>query len=129
MRKRHLLLSCPEDWSNDAMGQFFENFVADLLRPMRFAVHQRLRVTGMEIDLLAKGLDQPRTVLVECKAQRDPLPADVISKLIGNVAIRGADAGWLFSAGDLSKDGRGSGRKSRTSQSLPRSLLGFHRRN
>lgn len=107
MRKRHLLLTCPADWSNDARGQFFEDFVADLLRPMRFAVHQRLRVTGMEIDLLAKGLDQPRTVLVECKAQRDPLPADVISKLIGNVAIRGADAGWLFSAGDLSKDGRG----------------------
>ena len=74
---------------------------------MRYAVEKRLRVTGMEIDILAKGLDQPRQILVECKAQRDALPADVITKLLGNVAIRGADSGWLFSTSDLGKDGRG----------------------
>ncbi|HEX9985568.1 MAG TPA: restriction endonuclease [Thermoanaerobaculia bacterium] len=103
----HLLLTCPDDWANDARGDFFEGFVADVLRPMRFTVAQRLRFTGMEIDLLAKSEDQPRTILVECKAHRDPLPADVISKLIGNVTLRRADAGWLFSTGDLTKDGRG----------------------
>lgn len=88
-------------------GDFFESFVADILKPMRLAVAHRLRVTGMEIDLLARGLDQPRTVLVECKAHRDALPSDVISKLLGNVTIRGADAGWLFTTADLTKDGRG----------------------
>lgn len=107
MQRQHLLLHLPDDSTNDQRGQFFEEFIADLLRPMRLAVHQRLRVTGMEIDLLAKGLDQPRTILVECKAQRDALPADTISKLLGNVDLRGADAGWLFSTSDLSKDGRG----------------------
>jgi hypothetical protein len=61
----------------------------------------------MEIDLLAKGEDQPRTVLVECKAYRDALSADVISKLLGNVTIRKADEGWLFSSSDLTKDGKG----------------------
>jgi hypothetical protein len=95
------------NWQADQRGDFFERFVADILRPLRFRVRQRLRFTGMEIDLLAEGLDQPNTVLVECKAQRDPLPADTISKLLGNVTIKGADAGWLFSASDLSKDGRG----------------------
>jgi hypothetical protein len=105
--RKHLLLHLPEEWTTDQRGQFFEGFVSDLLRPMRFEVRERLRVTGMEIDLLAKGLDQPRTILVECKAQRDPLPADTISKLLGNVALRRADAGWLFSASDLTKDGRG----------------------
>jgi hypothetical protein len=65
---RHLLLHFPDDWTNDQKGDFFERFVADLLKPMRYEVRQRLRVTGMEIDLLAKGLDQPRTILVECKA-------------------------------------------------------------
>jgi Restriction endonuclease len=104
---RHLLLHLPDDWTNDQKGDFFECFVADLLKPMRYEVRQRLRVTGMEIDLLAKGLDQPRTILVECTAQRDALPADTISKLLGNVTLRGADAGWLFSTSDLSKDGRG----------------------
>jgi hypothetical protein len=103
----HLMLHVPESWANDQKGDFFEAFVADLLRPMRFKVIQRLRFTGMEIDLLAKGIDQPITVLVECKAQRDALPADTISKLLGNVTIRGANSGWLFSTSELSKDGRG----------------------
>ncbi len=107
MTRQHLFLQHPENWSNDERGKFFEDFVADVLRPMRLAISERLRVTGMEIDLLAKGIDQPRTILVECKAQRDALPADTISKLLGNVTIRGADAGWLFSCSDLSKDGRG----------------------
>ena len=104
MTRQHLFLQHPENWSNDERGKFFEDFVADVLRPMRLAISERLRVTGMEIDLLAKGIDQPRTILVECKAQRDALPADTISKLLGNVTIRGADAGRLFSCSDLSKD-------------------------
>jgi hypothetical protein len=107
MNPHHLMLTLPDEWTNDERGAFFESFVADILKPMRFAVERRLRVTGMEIDILAKGLDQPKKILVECKAQRDALPADVISKLLGNVTIRGVDAGWLFSTGDLSKDGRG----------------------
>lgn len=107
MPGQHLLLHLPENWTNDQRGSFFEDFIGDLLRPMRFAVEKRLRVTGMEIDLLAKSLDQPRKILVECKAQRDALSADVITKLLGNVTIRGADSGWLFATSDLGKDGRG----------------------
>lgn len=104
---RHLLLHISQEASTDEKGQFFEDFVADILRPMRLKVVQRLRVTGMEIDILAKGEDRPQTILIECKAHRDPLAADVITKLIGNVQIRHADEGWLFSTSDLSKDGRG----------------------
>lgn len=103
----HLLLSVPDDFSTDAKGTFYESFIVDLLRPMRLRVEQRLRVTGMEIDLLAKGEDSPRKILVECKAHRDPIAAEVITKLIGNVTLRRADAGWLFSTSDLTKDGRG----------------------
>lgn len=102
----HLII-LPIDEGAEDKGLFFENFIADLLRPMRFKVIQRLRFTGMEIDLLARGEDQPRTILVECKAQRDPLSADVISKLLGNVGLKHADSGWLFSVADLTKDGRG----------------------
>lgn len=104
---RHLLLSVPSDWSTDDKGTFFEDFVVDLLRPMRYRAEQRLRVTGMEIDLLARAEDEPRTILVECKAYRDPIPSDVITKLLGNVQLRKADQGWLFTTSDLTKDGRG----------------------
>lgn len=117
---RHLLFHVPDDWTNDRKGDLFESFIGEILRPMRFSVERRLRVTGMEIDILAKGLDQPRTILVECKAQRDALPADTISKLLGNVTIRGADAGWLFSTSDLSKDGRGQWEEIRNNPELAR---------
>ncbi len=104
---RHLLLAAPADWSNEKKGSFFEDFISEIIIPMRLRTTQRIRVTGMELDLLAQGEDEPITVLVECKAQRDPIAADVISKLIGNVRIRKADKGWLFSTSDFTKDGRG----------------------
>lgn len=104
---KHLLLSVPEESTSDEKGKFYEQFVAKLLQPMRFSVAERLRVTGMEIDILARSKDGNRTILVECKAHRDPLPSDVLSKLLGNVRIRKADAGWLFTTSDLTKDGRG----------------------
>ena len=64
MRLRHLFVNHSDEWTNDQRGQFFEDFVADLIRPMRYEVIKRVRVTGMEIDLLAKSLDQPRTLLI-----------------------------------------------------------------
>lgn len=114
----HLLLQIPDDWTTDQRGEFFEAFVEELLRPMRLTVDRRLRFTGMEIDLLAKGLDEPRTILIECKAQREALSSDIISKLLGNVTIRGADAGWLFSTSDLTKDGRGQWEEIQTNPAL-----------
>lgn len=104
---RHLLLSVPADWSNDAKGSFYEEFIVEILKPMRLRAERRLRVTGMELDILAKGEDRPATILVECKAHRDPISADVITKLMGNVHFRRADQGWLFTTSDLTKDGRG----------------------
>ena len=123
---KHLLLSFPDDLSRDECGNFFENFVAGLLRPMRLKVVQRLRFTGMEIDLLARGEDQPRTILVECKAHRDPLAADVISKLLGNVEIRNAEAGWLFSTSDLTKDGRGQWEAIQDNPRLVKKFTWYH---
>jgi len=123
--KNHLLLSIPEDWTTDEKGQFFEKFVSDLLQPLRFTVVDRLRFTGMEIDLLAKSKDGPTKVLVECKAHRDPLSADTISKLLGNVTIRKADAGWLFTTCDLTKDGRAQWEDIQNDPSLSNRLVWY----
>lgn len=104
---RHLLFSVPENWSNDDKGNFYEEFIVEILKPMRMNSARRLRVTGMELDILAKSEDRPITVLIECKAHRDPISANVISQLVGNVNLRRADQGWLFTTSDLTKDGRG----------------------
>lgn len=122
---RHLLLSVPEEWSSDDKGNFYEEFVSEMLRPMRLRPERRLRVTGMEIDILAKGEDRPLTVLVECKAHRDPIAADVISKLMGNTQLRRADQGWLFTTSDLTKDGRGLWEEIQTDNELARKLVWY----
>ena len=106
-----VIVHVPDEWTTTEKGDFFEDLVAELLRPMRFEVKERLRFTGMEIDLLAVGKDEPRQILVECKALADALASPAISKLLGNVEIRDADAGWLFSTSDLTKDGRGLAHK------------------
>jgi Holliday junction resolvase-like predicted endonuclease len=118
-------LAIPETWENNKKGDFFEEFVRGLIKPMRFEVTQRVRFTGMEIDLLAKEQDQPRVVLVECKAQSDPIPADVISKLMGNATIRNADSAWLFSSSELTKDGLGQWEEIRCRPDLAKRFAWF----
>ncbi|MDO4246318.1 MAG: restriction endonuclease [Deinococcus sp.] len=103
----NLQFSVPEDWTTEQKGSFFEKVVSDLLRPMRYKVTERIRTTGVEIDLLALGEDDQRRILIECKAYRDNVAAEVISKLYGNVGLDDYDAGWLFSTSDLTKDARG----------------------
>jgi len=120
-----IVVTVPESYSNDSKGDFFERFVGELLGPMGFTVLERVRFTGMEIDILARGVDQPRTILVECKAQLDPLPADVISKALGNREIRGADAAWIFSTADFSKDGRGQCAEIKDNPELARRFAWF----
>jgi hypothetical protein len=114
----HLALVVPDEWTNTQKGEFFEEFIGELLRPMQYRITQNLRVTGMEIDLLAKSIDDPRQILVECKAHRDPLASEVISKLFGNVQLRGVSSGWLFSTSDLSKDAKGQWESIQASPSL-----------
>ncbi|MFY9824266.1 MAG: restriction endonuclease [Thermoanaerobaculia bacterium] len=121
----HLLLTFPEGWSAEQKGDFFERFVSEILKPMRYSVVQRLRVTGMEIDLLARNEDQPTTILIECKAHRDPISAEVISKLLGNVTLRRADSGWLFTASDLTKDARGQWEEIQADPELRRRFTWF----
>lgn len=125
MSDHHLILTVPVNWSNDDKGNFYEGFILELLRPMRLRAERRLRVTGMEIDILAKGEDQPNTILVECKAHRDPISADTITKLMGNVQLRRADQGWLFSTSDLTKDGRGLWEEIQSDPEHSRSLVWY----
>lgn len=44
---------------------------------------------------------------LQCKAWSDPLPADVITKLIGNIFLKNVSAGWLVTTGPLSKAAKG----------------------
>ena len=114
MKYNNISFLFPDTYDSNAKGSYFEKFIAELIEPMRYEVISRIRFTGMEIDLLAKGCDQPKTIYIECKALKENIPADTITKLIGNVWTNDADEGWLFSTSDLSKDAKGLNEKIKT---------------
>lgn len=74
-------------------GRILENLAAKILRIQQYEVVNTISVTGIEIDVLAKHKISNAQILVECKAWDSTLPADVISKLLGNVYLRGVSAG------------------------------------
>lgn len=93
--------------STTEKGRILEHLVARLLKIQQYDVVETIRVTGMEIDVFAKHKISNEKIIVECKAWESPLPADVISKLLGNILLKGADKGWLVTTGPLSKDAKG----------------------
>lgn len=88
-------------------GRILEKLTADILRAQQYEVTDTIRLTGMEIDVSAKHKVNGGKILAECKAWEGPLPADVITKLLGNLELRSIKAGWLITTGPLSKDAKG----------------------
>lgn len=105
---KYIVEICTDEKANSSeKGSVLENFVGRFLETQNQAVSEQVRVTGMEVDLLCRDQDTSEITLVECKAYRNSLKADSISKLLGNVILRSASAGWLISTHDLTKDGKG----------------------
>jgi Holliday junction resolvase-like predicted endonuclease len=100
-------VSVTDGVSSTARGTLLEHLGAEILEAMQYSVVQQVRLTGMEVDLLAKHLITGETIYVECKAYREPFAADVITKLLGSVTFRDAEAGWLLTTAPLGKDAKG----------------------
>lgn len=96
-----------ENDSTTVKGQLLEKLASEILEVQQYKVVETVRVTGMEIDVLARHKISNSVIFVECKAWDNPIPADVITKLLGNVVIRSANEGWLITTGTLSKDAKG----------------------
>lgn len=116
----------PTDWSNTARGDFFENLVSLLLQKIRYQTIERLRVTGMEIDLLAQHRDTKERAMVECKFKRDSIESQVISKLVGNAFMRdNISKAYLFSTSNPGKDAKGLLQEFEQQDNLIRGTLRF----
>lgn len=103
----HIEVAVSEGVSKTEKGRLLERLGKDVLHAMQFEVSEEVRITGMEVDLLAKHKMTSEEIYVECKAYRDSLSADVITKLLGNITINSVSAGWLISTGELGKDAKG----------------------
>ena len=105
---KYIVEICTEEKaSTSEKGSVLEKFVGRFLETQGQTVSEQVRLTGMEVDLLCEDQDTSEIILIECNSYRNPLPAEAISKLLGNVMLRSASAGWLISTHDLTKDGKG----------------------
>lgn len=115
-----------EDESTTVKGGILEQLVAKILTVQQYEVTQTVRVTGMEIDVYAKHKVTNQVILVECKAHENALHADVITKLLGNIMLRKADACWLVTTGPLSKDAKGTQIEWEQESNSRRGMLSFY---
>lgn len=93
--------------SSTDRGALLEKFSRKFLETQGLTVTTQVRITGMEVDLLCKEEATGETILVECKAYRQTISSDVITKLLGNVGLKDYSAGWLISTYALGKDAKG----------------------
>lgn len=106
--KKQIKVIVPKDWNTDKQGAFLETLVADLFRKLRCRVEERVRFTGMEIDVLAQNLDiSKEKVFVECKFIKDTFGAGVITDLLGKALFHGVKRTYLFSTAPPGKDAKG----------------------
>ena len=124
--KYEIEVCAKENASTTAKGKLLEKLASEILEVQQYKVIETVRVTGMELDVLAKHKINNTTVFVECKTWDSILPADVVTKLLGNVVMRNADAGWLITTGALSKDAKGIQEEWESREDEKRSLLSFY---
>ncbi|EPY04404.1 restriction endonuclease [Paenibacillus alvei TS-15] len=95
--------------STTEKGRLLETLGREVLETMQYDVIEEVRLTGIEVDLLAKHKMTSEVIYVECKAYKDTntISADVITKLLGNVHLKRVSSGWLLSTGSLGKDAKG----------------------
>ncbi len=115
-----------ENQTTTDKGRILEDLTREILKQQQYEVQQTIRVTGMEIDVWAKHKITGQKIIVECKAWDSPLPGEVISKLLGNVGLRNASAGWLITTGPLSKDAKGIVSEWEDESNQKRNLLAFY---
>jgi Restriction endonuclease len=103
-----LIEVCCEGYdSNTDKGNLFEKFSKRFLETQGLKVTRQVRKTGMEIDLYCQETATGETILVECKAYRSAIAAEVITKLLGSVSLHDYSSGWLISTYALGKDAKG----------------------
>jgi Holliday junction resolvase-like predicted endonuclease len=106
--EKSLAIFTPVAWSTTQKGNFLESLAADILRRQSHEVTERIRFTGMEIDVLALHKPSSDLVYVECKFLSETVGSNVIDLMIGQSFRRNISRIALFSAGLLGKEAKGA---------------------
>ncbi len=100
-------VAAPEGTDTTTRGRLLSKFAKEFLESQNFTVEEEVRLTGNEVDLLATERQTGERHFVECKAHRANIAAEAITKIVGNVTMKGFSSGWLVSTSGLSKDAKG----------------------
>ncbi|MBR0646890.1 restriction endonuclease [Plastoroseomonas hellenica] len=104
---RYIEVCVRDEVSTTERGRVLERFARRFLETQNYDVVNEVRITGMEVDLLADERTTGERIIVECKAQRSTIAADVLTKLYGKVGLEDFSSGWLISTYELGKDAKG----------------------
>jgi hypothetical protein len=97
-------VSVTEGTTNTERGNLLVELIRNVFDATNHTSGPPIRVTGMEIDTTATHNVTNEKIYAECKAYREPIPADTISKLLGNVFLKNVDQGWLVTTSKLYRD-------------------------
>lgn len=95
--------------SSTQRGALLEGLAKRVLTALQHDyVQTNVRITGCELDIIAKDRQSGARILVECKAYRDrTIAADVLTKMLGNLMVHDYQAAWLITTAKLGKDATG----------------------
>jgi hypothetical protein len=100
-------IATPTEASEKEKGDLLEKLSAEFMKTQGYDVETQIRITASELDLLCKHPVNRKTVYVECKAYRNTISAEVLTKLLGTVDFNHYTEGWLISTGPFGKDAKG----------------------
>ena len=106
---KDILIVVPDSYSNDDRGKYLESLAADLLGRMAYEIiGERIRFTGMEIDLYAKHRPSNEKYYVECKFREDKISSNDIDLCIGQASRKKIKRIAFFTTSQLGKEAQGA---------------------
>lgn len=88
----------------EVKGKLFESLVGRFLKFQSYAVKERIRDGGTEIDLKCVNKLSNDVAIVECKARSDSVQTETVNKIHADVSVEDADQGWIFSISEIGKE-------------------------
>ena len=107
MADHNIEVAVTEDITTTERGNLLQDLMRDVFDTTNHTSSPPIRITGMEIDIIATHNVTNEKIYAECKAHREPVQADTISKLLGTIVIKNINQGWLVTTSRLSKDAEG----------------------
>lgn len=122
-------MACEKSDNNTDKGNIFEDLAEKLLKAQGYVVTKQVRCTAVELDLLCKHKTNGKEIYVECKAHNNTIQSGVLKELLGTIALKNFNEGWIISTSEFGKDAKGFVQEWQKKPSDQSSKLSFYTPN